>query len=405
MYERTRTEGWNQLLTTGMAIDGDEAWFSNNIFNGLFRVDLRTEEIQFVTMIPNERIRIFLLYSKCHIWKDQVVLIPANADHMSVYDRKTKEISQYKIVDDKGETVKGFFTSWQRDNDIYFISLRKPIIVRFDVDEQKIDVYSGWDNAIRSRECQYSKFFWGEILVEEGYIYIPCQYMNCICRVDLEHNNSKMIEIDANITGIYTICRCQEKHYISTLAGEVFEVDLNAENVTPKQVGYVAGGFCRSIVIGEDIYFFPKAARSIYRYSTASRKMESCFEDDLYDEEAWKPVARSFYYYNNSYYQMVEKIDDNVWIFMLSNGYLYWLSNGDIKNKREMYCSTNEVPLCILDSDYPEIYVESCDKDNILRNSLSAFLQILDNETKQLKSQEQAIIGEKIYESIIGRRV
>lgn len=61
MYERTRTEGWNQLLTTGMAIDGDEAWFSNNIFNGLFRVDLRTEEIQFVTMIPNERIRIFLL--------------------------------------------------------------------------------------------------------------------------------------------------------------------------------------------------------------------------------------------------------------------------------------------------------------------------------------------------------
>lgn len=405
MYKRTIIEGWNQLFTTGMAIDGEMAWFANNIFNGLYTINLRSQEIKFVTTIPNEKIRTPFLYSNCYIWKDSVVIIPANADHLAVYNKKTQKISQFKLEDDKGEIVHGFFSSWQKKNYIYLISIRKPVIARFNVDSQAIDIYSHWDKTIRTKDYTYSKLFWGEILVEGDLIYIPCMEMNYICVVDLRRNSTKMIEIDTDSAGIYTICKCKEKYYISTSAGTVFEVDYNGQEVVSKQVGSVTGVFCRSIVIGADIYFFPKSARNIYKYSTIRKQMEPCLTENLFIEDNWKIVAKNFNYYNESYFQMIEKMDDNKWIFMLSDGCLYLLSNGNISKKGQMLCKPDENPLCVLDEECVEVYKEFCDQGNVLRNSLYAFLQILENRMGEYKIQDQTVNGEKIYESIINWRI
>lgn len=403
MYERILTEGWNQLFMTGMAIDGEEAWFSNNIFNGLFRINMRTQEIKFVTTIPNEKIRKPFLYSNCYIWNDYVVVIPAKANLLSVFDKKTQEISQYKIIDKRGETVRGFFSSWQKDNYIYMISSRRPIIARFDVDSRKIDIYSDFDKAIRNRDYNYSVLFWQEVLVEGDSVYIPCRDMNYICKIDLKQNQTKVIEVDTNITGIYTICKCNGKYFISTSKGGVYEIDFCEKETIYKQIGSVAGVFCRSIVIGDDVYFFPKSVKNIYKYSTLRKQMTPCLEDDLHIEDEQRLVARNFSYYSEGYYQMAEKVDDNTWVFMLSDGCLYWLCNGKIHKKGEIFCRKDETPLCILDSRYPEVYEESYDFGNVLGNSLSAFLQVLDNKKGMLMNQRQANFGEKIYESIIGR--
>lgn len=401
MHEYTITNGWNQLFTTGMAIDGEEAWFANNTFNGLFKMNLRTLKAEFVTIIPNEGVREPVLYSNCYVWEEYVVLIPINANYLTAYNKKSQQIFQYKIIDNEGEIVRGFWSSWQENKYIYFVSIRKPVIARFDVDNQDITVFCDWDKEIRNKGYKYLSLFWGEVLADRKLLYIPCLRMSCICEVDLEQKHAKVIEMDRDIEGIITICKCNGKYYISSFSGNVFEIEFGLNRVKSEEIGTIAGGSCRSIVIGNDIYFFPRKAKNIYRYSTIQREMKSCLTEDLHIEEAWSPVARSYNYYNDSYYQMAEKVNENTWIFMLSDGCLYWLSDGKIEKKEAIVCKLDEFPLCELDNKDLNGYKEYCDKDKILRNSLPAFLQILDNQGTKSGTRTQRNNGRQIYECTI----
>lgn len=403
MYKCTLSNGWNQLFTTGMAIDGEEAWFANNTFNGLFRMNLRTREIKFVTVIPNEGIRTPILYSTCYIWAEYVVMIPGNAECLAVYNRKTREVFRYKIVDHLGETVRGFWSSWQESKYIYFVSLRKPVIVRFDADCQELNTFCDWDKAIRNNSYKYQELFWGEVLVDGDLLYMPCMCIPCIFEVDLKKKRSRIIEMDKNIEGILSICKCNEKYYISTTDGEVLEMRFDSKGVILEQVGTITGGSVRSIVIGNEIYFFPKKAKNIYKYSTIEKDMQPCLAEDLHIEETWSPVAKSYHYYHESYYQMVEKINDNMWIFMLADGCLYLLSEGKIKKTEKIFCKQDEIPLCVLESNELNVYIEECYKGNILGNSLSAFLQILENQKEHITTRLPENNGRNIYEYTVDR--
>lgn len=75
---------WN-LKTYGGAIYDGYLWFSNNTFNGLFRLSLSSGDIELVDFFPNEKKDIIAAHKKCIYHNGALFFFPAHANNIHIY--------------------------------------------------------------------------------------------------------------------------------------------------------------------------------------------------------------------------------------------------------------------------------------------------------------------------------
>lgn len=95
---------WN-LKTYSAVRQGEYLWFSNNVFNGLFRMNLITKQIQFVDFFPEESIYLYSAHKKCISYNNKLVFLPARANHIHVYDLVLEKFYTILIEGEKKDIV------------------------------------------------------------------------------------------------------------------------------------------------------------------------------------------------------------------------------------------------------------------------------------------------------------
>lgn len=115
----------NSLLCDNGVIYNDTFWMTHNLFNGLFKVDLRTGEAEFVTEIYGENWNQESLFRDIYYYNEKLFLIPQTANHIVQYDVITGEQRSIEI-ENKAYYFIHFSTVQRYNNYIVMFPLEKP---------------------------------------------------------------------------------------------------------------------------------------------------------------------------------------------------------------------------------------------------------------------------------------
>lgn len=93
-----------QLTTYGGVLHNGYLWFSNNTFNGLFRMRMENGEIEFVDFFPNETLGQTFSHKKCLAFKDRLYFFPALGNYITIYDVQNVQFSSIEFPRGKADS-------------------------------------------------------------------------------------------------------------------------------------------------------------------------------------------------------------------------------------------------------------------------------------------------------------
>lgn len=87
-----------QLRTSDGDVIGDYLYFSNNAFNGLFRMDLAHHDAELVGFFPDEEIDRWAMHKKCIRYEDKLVFLPLLGSHIHIFDSATGNFTTIDVA-------------------------------------------------------------------------------------------------------------------------------------------------------------------------------------------------------------------------------------------------------------------------------------------------------------------
>lgn len=76
---------WHLRTYCGVVID-DFLWFSNNTYNGLFKMNIKTYVIELVDFFPAEDALRWGMHKTCIRYNNSIVFLPSYGEHIHIYD-------------------------------------------------------------------------------------------------------------------------------------------------------------------------------------------------------------------------------------------------------------------------------------------------------------------------------
>ena len=195
----------------------DEAWFFSNDFNGLYSVDLSSQEIKFRGQVPFEPQVEHHLYSSLVIWENKIYLVPSRAKKMAVYDMAAESFEQMDLIDK--DEYQLFYGNFLYGSNLFLFHLFDATILRIDLKSKEVTVIDEWlDKALpyffRKADANFN-YFRKQLVCRGGKIYIPFCYANAVLEIDCESLRSNIHVIGSEEQGYAGICEDGEDLWLA----------------------------------------------------------------------------------------------------------------------------------------------------------------------------------------------
>ena len=82
---------------TAAATFGNKLFFSDNSFNGLFKMDLENFEAEFIGEFPGEEVGKSIIHKSAFVYGDKVIFTPNQGNNVHIYDIKREELVSIPI--------------------------------------------------------------------------------------------------------------------------------------------------------------------------------------------------------------------------------------------------------------------------------------------------------------------
>ncbi len=207
--------------------DGNNYWCLSSIFDGLYKMDLQTGEVEFVVELPEKNIFGKQMYSEILRYKNSLYMIPYFADNVAVVNINTFDVSvivlenklleQKKIESEKYHSwsIAGgcIYKNWLilypgMGTYIYRIELDTKFIKKLCFTEEVQRYYA---NSI------YSDYYidQGSHYLKDTYLYIPLSCMDAVIKLDIQNFKIKYYYIDNNNTGYCAIAYANKTFWLA----------------------------------------------------------------------------------------------------------------------------------------------------------------------------------------------
>lgn len=246
-------------------IDNDIAYASLDELNGLFRVNLKSNNCTYISMFPNEKAGGNKLHCKAEYFNNKVYFIPESADYISILDLQTKEIYQLAIpspAENKGVYNKNckFAGSYIYDNILWILPATFPGVLKVNIDTEDITVIDNW---VPDREC---RFYVSGICRINDKLFLPDTFSNAVLQIDMNLNSVKINFVGKNDKGFSCMYSKDGKNiWLAPILGPI--IKWNYKNNTLEEYSNYPKGYIHNKHIGWDfnkvysvgnyIYFIP----------------------------------------------------------------------------------------------------------------------------------------------------
>lgn len=274
--EVKRIKGESDLqFHDGCIVDG-ELYFSAIGHNGLYKMNLATNVVEFVMRFEGESLWTSNLHHKVLFYKNAFYFIPFWGKGISKYDFSKKNMDFYLlseeevtfmgayIYEDKILLIPGHTLDW-----FGFFDLKESKFIRLTTIAEKINSLTG------SEYCDQTFCDIHGSYLEKDILYISIFKKNKLLLIDLKNENVVIHTFDKN-KQFDNICVCDNEIWLTTFHSEVIRLD---RDVCLKKI--------YSIDCGQDnerIFFIKKFGEELVGFSLY--KCSLYFFD--YKEECWK---------------------------------------------------------------------------------------------------------------------
>lgn len=246
-------------------------------FNGLFKVDVKTQKCEFITLFPNEDIGEKRIYGSALYHDSNIYFIPMAGKYISIYNIETNEINQVTIPI---PLVKYSFYKWKQkfgqavyyNEYIFLFPFTYPGILKLDIKNNKVTVINNWIPT-------EGYFFRGGMCVDGLHVYLPSGTNNIILEFNIETEQAIIHRIGKYNNGTMCIRKYKNGYWIAPrIKGSVIYWNPNTGEVN-EIIDYPKGFSAQKIVFSEivccggQLFFMPASANRVLTVDENTRQL------------------------------------------------------------------------------------------------------------------------------------
>jgi len=202
--------------------DEENIWFSNNLYNGLFKYNIDEDKTYFVTVFPNENWRRLGLHQKVINYKNKLFFIPGLSKYIHVYDVNSGEMESLFFPEKDGYNYRTNLSGVHLCNHILYVFpkfIERPVYM-LNLETYEIQYMNGFNE-----ECnKYIRCLNGQIcfgtLSEPDAMWLPIVKSNTMIKYNFQDDSYTTWNIE--VSDLIGIERFQ---------GDLWLITEKAENV------------------------------------------------------------------------------------------------------------------------------------------------------------------------------
>lgn len=393
------------IWSDGWWIEDDKAWFVDGIKNILFSVDLNAGECIEAVHIPDPSDATFRLTPICIKHGRDVFCVPGYGRSVWVYNLDKKDF--IKIDIDKPDQFQLGSHVWVKGDELFIVSVNWDRIIEVSISQKMIKNYH--------RICENDSV--KRSVLAGNSIYMISSGFTRIYQFDLSTKKTVIHTLPLDGRKLFTICFDGEKFWLSGYCDELYIWDKKerkciaingfsagiencgytgtpADNENNIQRCYEFPAFCRSVAVGEYVWFIPNQADKII-YVDKKTNVVSSFE--IYEEDSIKESFLSRETFGTGLKYVLEYVRDDRYIglFSTKNGRIFEIDTKELKYQwKDYYFSNKCLQQCF--EIYKGIYYEGYDA--ALANQVYCMaLQMADYKVRNTDIKN---VGAQIYRAL-----
>lgn len=281
-------------------LDQELLWFIDDVISGLYSVNLRTFETQYVVdcrkLFLHEKFKIQSLVK----WKeDYIVIVPQEINRTWLfYNKRTKEIQYRKIVENKYEERLIAIDTGR--NRLYFFPLymNDPALIIELNTLTCFQTIKDWSGKV---SCDYHDMAWSGTC-NGRYTFYPQKDTNILVRIGCENSKVTLLELDIP-EGIIDVNYAFEELWVLPIKGNrIYQIDenggiINIVDIIVENTVDSILNFARIVVQKRYLFLLPTYHKGIYIYDKQRRKTYIIPDKELSLEENEKKIYLRYWEY------------------------------------------------------------------------------------------------------------
>ena len=205
--------------------ENNEVWFVGNEDNILWRMNIVTDEIQYMAALPTKtKDDAFRMNTRCIKEGNHVFCLPDRADRILIYNIITKNTESCMI--DMGESRIGIYNAWKCGNKIWCVSYFLQSIIEIDMDNECV----GGMYPVFEEEKTLIGY---EAAMHQGCIYCVSRNTNKISKFNTVTKSVKYYTPQINDEGFNTIVADENAFYLTGHKKAVYVWNEESDSIVP----------------------------------------------------------------------------------------------------------------------------------------------------------------------------
>lgn len=177
---------------------GEDIWFSNNLYNGLFRYNIADKKTYFVSFFENEEKNQRGLHQKVVHYKGKLFFLPGLAKHIHVVDLRNCSMKSINVAEQIGSYADASLSCvYMKDNWLYvFPKDISKQLYRMDLETLEITTEKGFKSEISNCLNQTEGKFCYKPYQEDEMIWFPVLKTNKVLKYSIVGKKFELYELE-----------------------------------------------------------------------------------------------------------------------------------------------------------------------------------------------------------------
>lgn len=209
-------------IIEAICLDGECIWCTAGNYGILFRVNINTGKMDYISEISAEEFRKKRLYSDIQRYNEKLLLVPISANTITIYNIDSKTFDEIKLEEPK-ENFHLYKSDYKFSRCIiygafaYLFSITFPAIIRIDLTNYNVRYLDQWIGFFEGKVINKKHVYFRNIYNNNNKIYFASCCSNLVVEFNMKKETFSMYEVGKYDDCFSDIVFCEGKIYVSLL--------------------------------------------------------------------------------------------------------------------------------------------------------------------------------------------
>ncbi|MBQ8261052.1 MAG: hypothetical protein IJZ00_02090 [Lachnospiraceae bacterium] len=267
-------------------------WMPAERYNSLFKMNMETGKIEFVTFFEGEDMLQQKMFHKVILHKDKLFFIPLWGKNVIVYEPKTGNQTVVEVDNGNNRSVVKFFDATIYNEILYMFFGNCPRLMCMNVNTYEVKYYTECCDKIENKEFSWAEIFYTGIK-EGNTVWLGHFSKGLLIEFNLDTLNGKIIYVGQN--GVFNAYKKESKIYVLDISNAIYTYDIYSHEtgLLWKQEGQAEDTeYIKLYVQNDNIWLLPKNNKCVTKISMETNRVKRIAFPEKY--AYWESAAHNY---------------------------------------------------------------------------------------------------------------